>query len=216
MVIAIPGDEKSMDRMNAVSKEDAPCPFLVLDILRDGKVHKYRSVIEVLNYVVAVSNKAEDNLYKTIRQLSCYNPSLIQIVEWGGVKYIIITNAGKEQLRWMKELMSPNFTEYFFQMYGDYFKALHSEGSLKIVREGRDHIVINVFGLDAHSRQLGDEMVGYPRYMLALAEKALAHLDLVEGSENLQVRITPHHMLYFDHLEQLREDKVDGGSLDDD
>jgi len=222
MVITIPRDEGVTIRQVAVSKEysvsreDAPCPFLVLDALRDGKPHKYKRVMEELNYVVAVSKKAEDNLYRTISLLITYDPQLVCKGELGGVEYLIITDAGKKPLRWMDKLMSPDSSEHFIQRFKDFFYDHASRGSL-VVECGYGYSTsIHTLDADWYSTELGHALLGHPRYMLELAEKALARLNLSDEPANVRFTYTNSPFLHFENLDPLWGKRADGGSLDDD
>lgn len=190
-----------------VCKEDAPCPFLVLDALRDGKPHEYDRVIDGLAAVATVSKKAGDNLYKTIISLMSYDPPLIKCENMRSVIFLIITDAGKEQLQWMDELMSPDSTEYYIQGFEAFFKKSYMEKILKVVREGGDHIVIHLLDVEWFNLQMGEDILGYPRYMIALAEEAITRLVHPDEPVNVHVTYPCPPFLYFYELDQRRKQK---------
>ena len=198
--------EEPGDSDNTVSKEDALCPFLVLDVLRDGMPHRYEQVIDELAAVAAVSKKAEDNLYRTISLLMSYDPPLIVEETRGSVKHLIITDPGKAQLQHVKS-EHPGFTEYIIHGFEAFFNEYHREDLLKVVREGRGHISIHLLDVEWFRLQMGEEMLGNPRHMLALAEEAITRLVHPDEPVNVHVTYPCPPFLYFYELDQRRKQK---------
>jgi len=207
-------EEEELDEgESAVTKKDAPCPFLVLDALRDGKPHEYNRVIEKLAAVAAVSKRAEDNLYFTINCLASYDPPLIHCLDVDGVKYLIITDAGKGRLRWMKSLDDHDYAEYFIQEFMSFFNYAERKGFLKVVREEGRHLFIHMLDVEWFSLELDNTVRSCPRLMLALAEEALARLDL--GDEPVEIHLIYPGLpfFYYCHLDPYHIEACIRGSL---
>lgn len=219
MVFAILEDEESMvkkdavNRESTVSKYNAPCPFLVLDALRDRKPHESERFWKELATVVVTSISAEVNLYRTINQLASYDPPLICEGELGSMNYLVITETGNEELRGMETLMSPDFKEYFIQKFEAFFKTLDFWSSFEVVHDGTRHITIHTLDVDRFSPELGNTMLGYPRYMISLAEEALARLGICDEPVTVHFTYTSSPFLYFEDVAPQRKEFVDGGSI---
>lgn len=198
-----------------VSKEDAPCPFLVLDALRDGKPHGYPKVIEELAAVAEVSKKAVHNIYRTVSLLVGYDQPLIEEERCGCVTYLTITDVGKAQLQRMKS-ESPDYTKSIIWQFKVFFTELLLEGSLEVVREGGSHIFIHMMEVEWFDPDLGDAVLGNPRHMLALAEEAFSSLFSCLGFDDESVNIhliypCSSPTLYFFHINPWWEEIVVGG-----
>jgi len=199
MVLANHEDEVLDEGESAVTKEDAPCPLLVLDALRDGKPHEYKRIINELDTVAAVSKKARDNLYETVRRLVSYDPPLVKEENQGNVRYLSITDTGKEQLQYMKTLETGDFPKCFIQEFMELF--IDRERILKVIREGGSNIYIRSVAVDWFSPDLGNTVLGHPRYMISLAEEALAHLNLSEEPVTVHLIYPCSPVLFFEHID---------------
>jgi len=212
-----------------IGKGDISFSYLLLNALRDGDKHDYKGLIDELAIKAEGSKNPKDTLYRTVSRMAGRNPHLVNRGRRGGIRYIVITDAGQAHLKRIDhELQAAEqcrqagsvggnkcpshgaeYTETTLQELEVFFNDFYIDELRKIVHEDGDYIAISLLDVDSFSPKLGDELLHNPRDVVARMEEAITQLDLGEDFVNVHVRIKDVPKKHHYCLWQLRANNVD-------